>query len=289
PSIRRNKNEEHLDYEEEEEKVPESITTKASFLCIESLRLCKKVGCITMLITDAYKDGVTRKVTLCVRYVTRWPFKPGYTAPPPLLQLGSIPMNFRYFSDSNLVCDSNVFIKENWEISRRDLNNPCFIAMVTTEPNFVDQDYDGYAAFESRSLFCCRSVAAIVINLSFSLSGCVSACQYLKQGNMSPWLLDFDVSILIAFLISCLRFMVLLIVRHTLPILVNGAQDNTFPLFLFFTNYWNYYANIHYGEECECHQMLPMPMGCIAKKVVKKAQRWNRCNLQFLRFSIQMK
>ncbi|CAL5354169.1 unnamed protein product [Camellia sinensis] len=83
-----------------------------------------------MFIADAYKDDVTRKVTVCVRYVTR-PFKPGYTAPPPMFQLGSIPMNFR-----------------------RDPNNPCFIAMVTTEPNFVDPDYDEYAAFESRSLFC---------------------------------------------------------------------------------------------------------------------------------------
>ncbi|CAL5428499.1 unnamed protein product [Camellia sinensis] len=92
-----------------------------------------------MFIADAYKDDVTRKVTVCVRYVTR-PFKPGYTAPPPMFQLGSIPMNFR-----------------------RDPNNPCFIAMVTTEPNF---------------------------------------------------------------------FMVLLILRHTLPILVNGAQDYSFPLFL---------------------------------------------------------
>ncbi|KAF5930025.1 hypothetical protein HYC85_030898 [Camellia sinensis] len=116
------------------------------------------------------------------------PFEPGYTAPPPMFQLGSIPMNFRYFCDSNIVFDLNVFIKGNWEISRRDPNNPCFIAMVTTEPNFVDPDYDEYAAFESRSLFCCHSVAAI--------------------------------------------FMVLLILRHTLPILVNGAQDYSFPLFL---------------------------------------------------------
>ncbi|CAL5396429.1 unnamed protein product [Camellia sinensis] len=165
-----------------------------------------------MFIADAYKDGVTRKVTACVRYVTR-PFKPGYTAPPPMFQLGSIPMNF------NIVCGLNVFIKGNWEISRKDPNNPCFIAMVTTEPNFVDPDYDEYAAFESRSLFCCHSIAAI--------------------------------------------FMVLLILRHTLPILVNGAQDYSFPLFLTvaFANYWNYFANKHYGEGSECHQMLPMPTG----------------------------
>ncbi|CAL5425625.1 unnamed protein product [Camellia sinensis] len=158
----------------------EDSNMKTPCSCCGSLKI--------MFIADAYKDGVTRKVTVCVRYVTR-PFKPGYTAPPPMFQLGSIPMNFR-----------------------RDPNNPCFIAMVTTEPNFVDPDYDEYAAFESRSLFCCHSVAAI--------------------GNMSPWLLDFDVSILTASLISSLQFMVLLILRHTLPILVNGAQDYSFPLFL---------------------------------------------------------
>ncbi|CAL5399393.1 unnamed protein product [Camellia sinensis] len=117
----------------------------------------------------------------------------------------------------DIVCGLNVFIKGNWEISRKDPNNPCFIAMVTTEPNFVDPDYDEYAAFESRSLFCYHSIATI--------------------------------------------FMVLLILRHTLPILVNGAQDYSFPLFLIvaFANYWNYCANKHYGEGSECHQMLPTP------------------------------
>ncbi|CAL5399247.1 unnamed protein product [Camellia sinensis] len=100
------------------------LTESTLEVAIESLNF--------MFIADAYKDGVTRKVTVCVRYVTR-PFKPGYTAPHPMFQLGSIPMNFR-----------------------RDPNNPCFIAM----------------------------------------------------------------------------FMVLLILRHTLLILVNGAQDYSFPLFL---------------------------------------------------------
>ncbi|CAL5428497.1 unnamed protein product [Camellia sinensis] len=157
----------------------EDSNMKTPCSCCGSLKI--------MFIADAYKDGVTRKVTVCVRYVTR-PFKPGYTAPPPMFQLGSIPMNF------NIVCGLNVFIKGNWEISRRDPNNPCFIAMVTTEPNFVDPDYDEYAAFESRSLFCCHSVAAI--------------------GNI-------------------LQFMVLLILRHTLPILVNGAQDYSFPFCCF--------------------------------------------------------
>ncbi|KAA8529085.1 hypothetical protein F0562_033427 [Nyssa sinensis] len=99
-------------------------------------------------------------------------FKPGYTAPPPMVQLGSIPMNFR----------------GNWAIARRDLNNPQFIAMVSTDHNFLDPDYDEYEASTSRSLMCFRSVAVI--------------------------------------------FMVLLILRHTLPIIISGADDYSFPLFM---------------------------------------------------------
>ncbi|KAM1549226.1 hypothetical protein ACFX1Z_010314 [Malus domestica] len=49
-------------------------------------------------------------------------FKPGYTAPPPLYHYSSIPMNFR----------------GNWEISRRDLQNPGFIAMVTTDHGYLN-------------------------------------------------------------------------------------------------------------------------------------------------------
>ncbi|KAF9597155.1 hypothetical protein IFM89_016143 [Coptis chinensis] len=33
----------------------------------------------------------------------------------------------------------------NWVISRRDLHNPRFIAMVSTDCNFLDPDYDEYS------------------------------------------------------------------------------------------------------------------------------------------------
>lgn len=99
-------------------------------------------------------------------------FKPGYTAPPPLFQFGAIPMNFR----------------GNWEISRRDLTNPRFIAMVSTDRNFLDPVYDDYSSANSRSLMCCRSVAII--------------------------------------------FMVLLILRHTLPIIVSGGIEYSFPFIM---------------------------------------------------------
>ncbi|KAA8547754.1 hypothetical protein F0562_004183 [Nyssa sinensis] len=99
-------------------------------------------------------------------------FKPGYTAPPPLFHYGGIPMNFR----------------GNWEISRRDLHNPQFIAMVATDRNFLDDDFDGYSAPSSRSLICCRVVAII--------------------------------------------FMILLVLRHTLPIIISGAGQYSITLFM---------------------------------------------------------
>ncbi|XP_031285270.1 uncharacterized protein LOC116143959 [Pistacia vera] len=100
-------------------------------------------------------------------------FRPGYTAPPPLFQFGHIPLSFR----------------GNWEISRRELNNPRIIAMVSTDRNFLHSPtYDDYSASTTRSLICCRSFALI--------------------------------------------FMILLILRHTLPLILNGSNEFTFQLFL---------------------------------------------------------
>lgn len=99
-------------------------------------------------------------------------FKPGYTAPPPIFRLGGIPMNFR----------------GNWEIARRDLNNHRLIAMVSTDQNLLDPEYNEYAVSTSRSMMCCRTVAII--------------------------------------------FMVLLILRHTLPVIVNRAGHYSFPLIM---------------------------------------------------------
>ncbi|XP_015075015.1 uncharacterized protein LOC107018935 [Solanum pennellii] len=108
--------------------------------------------------------------TICE--ICHQPFRPGYTAPPPIFRLGGIPMNFR----------------GNWGIVRRDLNNPRLIAVVSSNRNFINSDDydDDYAVSTSRSMMCCRSVAMI--------------------------------------------FMLLLVLRHTLPIIVNQAQDYSFPL-----------------------------------------------------------
>uniref|UniRef100_A0A2P2IQI6 Uncharacterized protein LOC105636893 n=1 Tax=Rhizophora mucronata TaxID=61149 RepID=A0A2P2IQI6_RHIMU len=74
-------------------------------------------------------------------------FKPGYTAPPPLFQLSRIPMNFR----------------GSWQTSRRDVRGPQFIAMVSTDHNFLNPHYEGYSTSTMRNSFCCRSIAVALM------------------------------------------------------------------------------------------------------------------------------
>ncbi|KAI4357699.1 hypothetical protein L6164_001633 [Bauhinia variegata] len=85
--------------------------------------------------------------TICE--ICQQPFKPGYTAPPPLFQFGRIPMSFR----------------GNWEISRRDLNSAHLVSMVSSDQNLINSNYDQYSASPTGSLICCRSIAVIVMVL----------------------------------------------------------------------------------------------------------------------------
>ncbi|GMI70855.1 hypothetical protein like AT2G01275 [Hibiscus trionum] len=76
-------------------------------------------------------------------------FKPGYTAPPPLFHIGRIPMNFRV----------------NWEISRMELDNSRFIAVVSTDHSLLDSGHDEYLASTTRSLIGYPTVAIIFMFL----------------------------------------------------------------------------------------------------------------------------
>ncbi|XP_058099858.1 uncharacterized protein LOC131244236 [Magnolia sinica] len=78
--------------------------------------------------------------------------------------------------------------RRNWEISRRDLRNPQFIAVVATDHDFMDADYNEYSSQSARSMICCHSVAVI--------------------------------------------FMVLLVLRHMLPITVSRAEECSFTIFV---------------------------------------------------------
>ncbi|XP_061338302.1 uncharacterized protein LOC133285144 [Gastrolobium bilobum] len=102
--------------------------------------------------------------------------KPGYTAPPPppLTYYGGSPTNFG----------------GNWEISRRDLHNHHFIALLAAYREFLDPEIE-YPAPSTRSLICCRIIAII--------------------------------------------FIVLLVLRHTLPIIfiISGGGEYSLIVFMF--------------------------------------------------------
>ncbi|CAN8266978.1 unnamed protein product [Cochlearia groenlandica] len=70
-------------------------------------------------------------------------FKPGYTAPAPLLELGHVPLHFR----------------GNWGISQREHR---FVAVVPADPAFVE---DQYPVSSTTSFICCRSLVLIFMAL----------------------------------------------------------------------------------------------------------------------------
>nr|XP_008389994.2 uncharacterized protein LOC103452258 [Malus domestica]XP_028947849.1 uncharacterized protein LOC103452258 [Malus domestica] len=93
-------------------------------------------------------------------------FKPGYTAPPPLFQLGRIPMNFR----------------GNWEISRRD--SPRIIAMVATDRDYLNPGYDDYSASTARNVL--LSLACFHFHGSAYSPAYASSHHQQKQRVLSP-------------------------------------------------------------------------------------------------------
>ncbi|CAE6061759.1 unnamed protein product [Arabidopsis arenosa] len=70
-------------------------------------------------------------------------FKPDYTAPPPLLELGHVPLHFR----------------GNWGISQREHR---FITVVPADSTFIDQQYP---LSSTTSFICCRSLVLIFMAL----------------------------------------------------------------------------------------------------------------------------
>ncbi|CAN1297003.1 Probable E3 ubiquitin ligase SUD1 [Linum perenne] len=85
--------------------------------------------------------------TICE--ICQQPFKPGYTAPPPLFHFGRIPINLR----------------GSREMSRREIRGPRIVAVVSTEHNLASPDYDNHSSYATRSVMCFRSVAIILILL----------------------------------------------------------------------------------------------------------------------------
>ncbi|TXG69996.1 hypothetical protein EZV62_004931 [Acer yangbiense] len=131
-------------------------------------------------------------------------YRPDYTAPPPLFRYGGA-------------------FRGHWEILRRDLHNPQFTAMVTADREFLDSGFDEYPAPSSGSLMCCRIVAIIVhLSLALSLSPSPSGVHSL-------------VRILIGLVYILMQFMVLLILRHTLPIITSEVGEYSMTLLMLLT------------------------------------------------------
>lgn len=121
-----------------------------------------------------------------------------------------------------LICSIGVYVRGNWEISRRDLNSTHLVSMVPSDQSLNNSNYDPYSVSSSGSLICCRSVAIIVIPLAPFL--CPFLCIHVPY---TFWLCFFSI-----FISSPVQFMVLLILRHTLPLLISGSKDFYFPLFM---------------------------------------------------------
>lgn len=138
-------------------------------------------------------------------------------------------MNFRYIlfclylyssliQGPSLIKNCACHFRGNWEISRRDLPTPHFITVVTEDRDFLETEIDDYSAPRSRSLICCR-VIAITVSLSLSLS----------HTNTRTSGSNFNNNVI--HLHAYLQFMVLLVLRHTLPVVISGAGDYSLTLF----------------------------------------------------------
>ncbi|KAJ0242734.1 RING/FYVE/PHD zinc finger superfamily protein [Hirschfeldia incana] len=74
-------------------------------------------------------------------------FKPDYTAPSPLLELGHVPLHFR----------------GNWGVSQQ--RDHRFITVVPSDSTFLDYHHNQYPLSSTTSFICCRSIVLIFMAL----------------------------------------------------------------------------------------------------------------------------
>ncbi|PHT33443.1 hypothetical protein CQW23_25243 [Capsicum baccatum] len=200
--------------------------------------------------------------TICE--ICHQPFRPGYTAPPPIFRLGGIPMNFR----------------GNWGIVRRDLNNPRLIALVSTDRDFINSDDydDDYAVSTSRSMMCFYAASGFTAhssNHSESSWGLFIPFGHGKILNQRKWeftLLCTGISLSFLrnklggctctdFLTSSIRSIFIVSSSSILVITCAGLCSPYF-IVVFSANaedYWNCSANLHHNESCDILPSSPPP------------------------------
>ncbi|WZZ09607.1 hypothetical protein YC2023_095528 [Brassica napus] len=107
-----------------------------------------KVSVCTTDFFDRESSEVYAAVRLDKKMLLVNGFKPGYTAPAPLLELGHVPLHFR----------------GNWAISQRE--HPRFITVVPADPTFIhDHHHHQYPLSSTTSFICCRSLVLIFMAL----------------------------------------------------------------------------------------------------------------------------
>lgn len=102
------------------------------------------------------------------------------------------------------------------------------MGMVSTDHFFWDSDFDEYSEYSSRRLICCRIVAILVLSLFFTIFFAYFSFAYIYMvgfinckidgGNLGDLL--------------CMQFTVLLVLRHTLPIIISCAGEYSPELFM---------------------------------------------------------
>lgn len=169
--------------------------------------------------------------------------------------------------------------------------------MVAADHSFLDPEYDEYAASTSRSIVCCRTLALIVspplslfrrksweiVNKSTILMLYWFMITMLLNNILWSWF--------ILFVLNLMQFMVLLIMRHTLPVVVSRAGNYSLPLIMVSstniyenqklessiqhflnslstyetafvaTSRWDHYTDLHYTQSSHLHHTPPTATG----------------------------
>lgn len=107
----------------------------------------------------------------------------------------------------------------SWGVSRREVQDAQIITIVPSERDLINSDYDYYASTSARSSMYCRSVAIIVSDY----------CWYNFNIFCFLWLKKNIKTF------SCIQFMALLILRHTLPFMISVSEDDEQYSFTLFT------------------------------------------------------
>ncbi|XP_014507092.1 uncharacterized protein LOC106766841 [Vigna radiata var. radiata] len=141
----------------------DSVDENALLLPLAECRICQEEDSVNNLETPCSCSGSLKYAhRKCVQHwcnekgdiiceICHKSYEPGYTAPPPRLQPE----------------ETTIDIGGGWTISGMplDLRDPRLLAIAEAERQFLEAEYDGYAASNANGAAFCRSVALILMAL----------------------------------------------------------------------------------------------------------------------------